>query len=205
MKKSILFALSAVAAITLVSMSFSSGATIPYVPGVTAGQAITYNYVEDTNPSVQITIHVKAVAGSIVNYSKDNSASVVHYNVSHIVQSPWYFVGMNLNVSDPVHGGLSAYPVTALVPAYSVAGKTWSAVRMVYSGGGIDRDAYWERSTGIMLYWSYTSSTMQMTYTIVSIGSDTEQAPMDQGFIIASLLAGVIVAVILMRNKHRLH
>jgi hypothetical protein len=205
MKKSVLFPLSAVIAITLLSMTFISGAAISYVPGVTAGQSIKYNYVEDTDPAVEITIHVKAVSGSIVNYSKDDSASVVQYNVSYIVQSPWYFVGINLNVSDKVHGSATTgYPVTALDSAYSIAGQTWSAVRMQYSGGGITRDAYWERSTGILLYWSYSSVSMEQTYTIVSIGSDTEATPMDPTFIIASLLAGVVVAVASIRNKRRI-
>ncbi|NMC08624.1 MAG: hypothetical protein GYA24_25670 [Candidatus Lokiarchaeota archaeon] len=204
MKTPIILAIASIITITLLPACIVAAAPINYVPGVTAGQVIKYNFVEDTNPAEEITIHVKAVSGSIVNYSKNNYASILSVNVSYIVASPWYFVGKNLNVSDPMHNGLTGYPVNQIVSGYSIAGKTWEAIHMVNTSGGITREGYWERSTGLLLFYSYQSLSMMETYTIISIGSQpSNNVPVDPGFVVASLLAGVVIAIVVPLKKQR--
>jgi len=99
----------------------------PTHPVLQRVQAIKYSFVDGTSPAEDITIHVKAVSGSIVNYSKDNSASIlcaVYHTYHTSILAPWYFVGINLNVSDPCTCGVTSYPVTAVGLRLLGAGRT---------------------------------------------------------------------------------
>nr|MDO8111219.1 hypothetical protein [Candidatus Sigynarchaeota archaeon] len=202
MKKALIFSFAVLCIVSAMAIPCIS-AVATYVPGVKAGQVITYSFTDTPASPVNVTIHVKSVSGSNVTYTKNNISTNIVYDVSHVIShSPWYFVAANLSLSDAMYVGSVLWFVTATNPAYNIAGDTWNAIRCQGSGSGVTIDGWWEKTTGILLYWQYDGVSIHQNYSILSIG--TESIPMDPSFIVASLAVGIIIAVFLVNKKRRI-
>ena len=181
-------------------------ASTTFTPGVTTGTIIVYAFTNGASSPVNTTISVTNVSGTIITYQRDNNTTQIPYNVSNvIIYSPWFFVGANLSLSDPMYTGSTLWFVTSTNPSYNIAGKSWNTISMSGTHSGITITATWERATGIMLYWSYASSNINQMYSALAIRhSSTGTIPIDPFLIIATMSAGVVIAIIIVSRKKRL-
>jgi hypothetical protein len=146
---------------------------ITYTGGVPAGATVDYTY-SQTNVTTPNRIHINVtnvstskITYNIIFYNPDNSVNNSHnylsYNITTLsLYGPYlYFIGANLNVSNPVYPG-ALYIINDTIPSYSIGGasRTVNHSNQTYSSLGFPYvvvNGWWDKPTGLLVKLSYHS------------------------------------------------